>query len=235
VSYKLLDAFRKVFEGQVYKHRDSTIGDGVAQYLYEDLYDLNRSAKLVDRVAAHRAVINVQNRVVGREARRGDGTFGEIVPGVLAVAVPGFHVARGRIAAVEIGAETKILFKAMIKQIDRVISTLQGQVVEFKRSSPRAICVGIVGVNYAAQCSSFEGPREYPTDGRTRKHPIQEAADAEGRVRAEAGPHFDELIVLPFRATNQLPFPFEWVDGDETAVQYGASLARISREYEVRT
>jgi len=232
--YQLLEAFRRVFEGQVYKHRISTHGDEVAQYLYEDLLTLGRSPKLVARVAERRAVVNVQNKTVGRIARRGDGTFGELVPGVTAIVVPGLNVARGRIAAVEIGAEAKILAKAMIKQIDRVIGDLTRQVEQFKRSNSRALCVGVVGVNFASEYLSFEGTREYLTDGKKYKHPVQEAQDAENRVRFDAVPAFDEFVFLRFRATNLAPFPFEWLNEAETRVEYAASLARISREYEVR-
>ena len=34
-GYKLLDTFRAAFEGKIYKHRDSSIGDLIANQLYE--------------------------------------------------------------------------------------------------------------------------------------------------------------------------------------------------------
>jgi hypothetical protein len=68
-----------------------------------------------------------------------------------------FVVARGRVATVEIGVEAKILAKAMIKQIDRVINDLVGQVGHFKRGLGNPICVGIVGINQAEVCTSYEG------------------------------------------------------------------------------
>ena len=234
MQYLLLKAFRKVFDGRIYKHRVSTVGDEVAQYLYEDLFDLARSAKLVSRIREQRAVVNVQNRVVGRSARRGDGTFGELVPGLSAIVVPGLNVARGRISSIEIGTEAKILAKAMIKQIDRVIGDLQRQVDQFHRSNRQAICVGIVGVNYADQYLSYEGERQYLTNGGRYPHPADEARDAEERVLNDAAPKFDEFLLLRFRATNQSPYPFEWLDESETRVEYAAALARISREYESR-
>jgi len=40
----LLRVFRAVFEGKQYKHCDSSLGDLVASYLYEDLVALNKSA-----------------------------------------------------------------------------------------------------------------------------------------------------------------------------------------------
>ncbi len=173
MQYQLLQAFRGLFEAKKYEHRKSNLGDYVASFLYEDLFDLGTSSKLVDRISNRRAAVNTANVTVGKHARRGDGTFGEVVPGVSAVVLPGFSVARGRIALTEIGAETKILAKAMIKQIDRVVNDLRTQVSHFKAGSPRAICVGIVGVNHAAQYLSFEGAREFLTDGREYKHPAQ--------------------------------------------------------------
>ncbi len=65
-------------------------------------------------------------------------------------------------------------------------------------------------------------------------HPVQEAAEAERRLRADALPAFDEFVVLRYRATNEDPFPFEWVDYDATRQDYAAALARISREYQHR-
>jgi hypothetical protein len=234
LKYHLLDAFRGLFDGAKYEHRRSNLGDYVASFLYEDLLALDRSPKLMERVRAGRAVVNTANLTVGRHARRGDGTFGDAVPGVAAVVVPDFAVRRGRIASIEIGAETKILAKAMIKQIDRVINDLTTQVAHFRGTSARAICVAIVGVNHAPQYSSFEGQREFPTDGKKYKHPIQEAEEAEDRLVRRARPAFDEFLLLRFRATNVPPYPFEWVNEAETQVEYAAALARISREYEVR-
>ena len=75
-------------------------------------------------------------------------------------------VARGPVATIEIGAETKILAKAMIKQIDRVISDLINQVTQFKRGGGSPICVAFIGINFAEQYVSFEGRRRWPTDGK---------------------------------------------------------------------
>lgn len=180
-------------------------------------------------------MINIANRRRGIEARRGDGTFGEIIPGERSLVDAGFVVGRGQIATVEIGTEVKVLAKAMIKQIDRVINDLRNQVAQFKRGGGNPVCVGIVGVNRANRYVSFEGDREYPTTGRAgAPHPSQEAAEAERRLRALAAPAFDEFLMLRYRATNEDPFPFEWVNYDESRLDYGAALARISREYETR-
>jgi hypothetical protein len=146
----------------------------------------------------------------------------------------GLLVARGEVANIEIGAETKILAKAMIKQIDRVIGDLIRQVSEFKTTGGNPICVGIIGINRSPSYTGFEGEREWPTDGRKHKHPIDEADEAEQRLLSRAAPSFDEFQILRFRATNVTPFPFEWVDYEQTAKEYSALLVRVSREYDRR-
>ncbi|MHB8519366.1 MAG: hypothetical protein ACYDH9_01290 [Limisphaerales bacterium] len=233
-DFHLLRTFQSVFQGTVYKHRDSSLGDLVASQMYEDLVALNKSEKLTQRVQAHERVVNLANKAVGRPSRRGDGTFGELVPTALAITETGLLVARGEVANIEIGAETKILAKAMIKQIDRVVGDLIRQVEEFKRTGGSPICVGIVGVNRAPTYTSFEGEREWPTDGRKHKHPIQEADEAERRLISRAAQNFDEFQILRFRATNVAPFPFEWVNLEQTSKEYGALLIRVSREYDRR-
>ncbi len=233
-EFALLNTFRSLFQGTQYKHRDSSLGDLVASQLYEDLVCLGKSDKLVARVRTHERVVNLANKAVGRPSRRGDGTFGELVPTAIAVTEAGLLVARGEVANIEIGAETKILAKAMIKQIDRVIGDLGRQVEEFKKTGGSPICVGIVGVNFASTYTSYEGSREWPTDGKKHKHPAQEASEAEKRLLAQAAPVFDEFQLLRFRAPNTTPFPFEWLDYEQTAKEYGALLIRVSREYDRR-
>lgn len=204
-------------------------------HLYEDLRYISRSSKFDSAVDERRSVLSGQNRTRGIRARRGDGTFGELVPGETPVVDSGFAVARGPIATVEVGVEVKILAKAMIKQIDRVIGDLRKQVDHFRRSGGNPICVGIVGVNHAGRTVGYEGDRATPTTGKDGYlHPIQEAAEAERRLRADAASSFDEFVVLRYRATNESPFPFEWVDYNATRQDYGAALVRISREYQKR-
>ncbi len=233
-KYALLGTFRRLFEGQKYKHRDSSLGDLVASKLYEDLVGLSKSAKLVERARRHERVVNLANKAVGKVSRRGDGTFGELVPAAVAVTEKGWLVARGPVANIEIGAETKILAKAMIKQIDRVIGDLNRQIQEFRKTGGNPICVGIVGLNYAANYTSYEGKTEWPTEGRKHKHPVQEAPEAERRILQFASPGFDEFLLLRFRATNVPPFPFEWTDHTNTQNEYSALLLRVSREYDRR-
>jgi len=189
-------------------------------HLYEDLISINRSPKFIDAVIERRdRVLNAQNKRRGVAARRGDATFGELIPGETALVYPDYQVGRGPIATVEIGVEVKILAKAMIKQIDRVINDLRNQVVQFKRGGGNPICVAVIGINQAESVVGYEGDRPFPTTGTGGfLHPFQEAPEAERRLRSEAKPEFDEFLVLGFKATNAPPYPFEWVNFRETAL-----------------
>ena len=235
-EYRLLMEFRRLFEGRIYKHRNSSQGDFVAMHLYEDLITIKRSSKLIDAAINRKdRVLNAQNKRRGVEARRGDGTFGELIPGEKPITDRGYLIARGPIATVEIGIEVKVLAKAMIKQIDRVINDLRNQVVQFKRGGGHPICVAVIGINQAESTVGYEGDRPFPTTGRQGfLHPFQEASEAERRLRAEAAPEFDEFLVLRFKATNAPPHPFEWVNYNETRLDYAAALSRISARYQQR-
>jgi hypothetical protein len=234
VPQLLLRRFRELFDGQKYIHRNSTLGDSVAQCLIEDLFTLARSQRLVERVIAGTRVVNTQNLRRGIASRRGDGTFGELIPGAQPVRDVGFKVARGPVATIEIGTEVKILAKAMIKQIDRVMGDLIKQVEHFRRGNDLPICVAIVGINHADYCCSYERDRVWATDGKKHKHPVQEAADAESRIVAQVSPHYDELLILRYKATNVEPYPFQWVSQKDTRLDYAAILTRISRQYDQR-
>jgi hypothetical protein len=234
-DHRLLNEFRKLFEGHKYEHRRSNLGDFVAMRLYEDLMAIKKSERYILSVESMSRVLNVQNKRKGIEARRGDGTFGELIIGEVPHVDPGYSVARGPVATIEIGVEVKILAKAMIKQIDRVKSDLANQVQNFKHraGSAKPICVGIIGINYAEEMTSFEGNRSYPTDGKKYKHPIQEAEQAKLRL-SDTATLFDEFLILRFKARNQEPYAFEWVNERDTRQNYTAALQRISVEYEHR-
>jgi len=235
VQYKLLNRFRGLFEGVVYRHRVSTNGDKVALELFEDLLDLDRSKLFGPRVAAGSRVVNTKNLITGKTSRRGDGSFGELLPHQIGVLFDHYRAPRGDIANIEIGIETKILAKAMIKQIDRVMSDLENQARVFRSRSANAICVAVVGINQASQYLSFEKEREFLTTGKNGyHHPNQECAEAERRIRAHVEPLFDELVVLPYVATNQPPHTFAWANQSTAVNQYGAALIRISQEYDQR-
>ncbi|MGH8499038.1 MAG: hypothetical protein ACRERV_09565 [Methylococcales bacterium] len=125
MGYELLKRFEELFSGNPYLHRNSANGDSVAIRLTEDIFKLGRSPKFVLRVKSALSVQNLANRRRGIKSRRGDGSFGEIIPRVDAVWDPQYQIARGEIATIEIGAEVKILHKAMIKQIVLVICDLR--------------------------------------------------------------------------------------------------------------
>ena len=235
---KLLDAFEAVFSGQVYKHRSSTVGDALSLTVFEDLYDLGRSASYVRGVDARDLVVNTENKVTGRRTRRGDGTFGERLVSVEPATADGFEVARAKTADVRIGVEVKILATAMIKQIDRVIGDLRKQARQFERVTPEAISVAIVGVNHAETYRSYEGPdRYYDKPGPTGVAPAAEADDAAARLldgTHGAASAYDEFVVVHFSAENKGSFPFEWPRYSETANAYAAALQRASRAYDQR-
>lgn len=233
-EFRLLSQFEQTFRGVLYRHRASNQGDFVAMHLYEDLYNLGKSSKLKTKIDQHELVVNLGNKRQGIAARRGDGTFGEKVPGSDAVTEGDYSVGRGPLATVEIGAEVKILAKAMIKQIDRVCSDLRGQIDHFRRGGGNPISVGIVGVNHAGKYTSVEGDRAFPTDGHKYKHPIQEAQSAIDRLRRDAEPSYDFFLTLHFDASNAEPYPFSWIDPAETRANYAAMLTRLSREYDRR-
>lgn len=230
---RFLAEFEALFRGRPYKHRSSTHGDWVSQFVFEDLFQLGLSDKLNARIQQGRSVLNSQNRAHGVKHRRGDGSLGALIPGDNAIVDPGFAVPRGPIANIEIGTEVKILAKAMIKQIDRVKNDLRKQIAEFRRSNPRAITAAIVGVNHATLYRSFEGEREFLTDGKRYAHPATEAAAATRHIE-ELRPDFDELLILKFRATNLEPFPFEWVNANLCRMDYASFLVRIAGLYEHR-
>jgi hypothetical protein len=232
LKYKLLETFRGLFDGKIFKHRASTQGDAVAIQFFEDLYDLSRSQKYVERVTRGISVVNAANTRQGVKARRGDGSFGEILPHEIPVAESGYSVKRGPIATIEIGIEVKIIQKAMIRQIDRVINDLKGQIQQFNTKQGNPISVGIIGINRAQHYVSYEGDKRWPTTGVGRhKHPYQEADETISRLNSLAAPYFNEFLVLEFIATNEPPFPFTWINPIKTQRDYGAILVRVSNQF----
>jgi hypothetical protein len=107
--------------------------------------------------------------------------------------------------------------------------------VQFRKASPNSICVGIVGVNHADHYVSFEGKTPWPTTGRGGYlHPVQEAAEAERRLLEHVKPLYNEFLMLRYEATNEEPYPYEWVDFEETRLDYAALLTRISSTFQQR-
>jgi hypothetical protein len=145
-----------------------------------------------------------------------------------------YTVSLGKVANIVLGAEVKIMAKAMIKQMERVGTDLENQAKEFKRHGNDPICVGILAINYASHYTSFEGQATWPTDGKKYKHPIQEASTAEATLSARVADKYDELICLRYAATNAPPLDFRWVDEADTNLLYGAALVRLSALYDRR-
>jgi hypothetical protein len=94
IEYRLLKEFRGLFEGVKYEHRRSNLGDFVAMHLYEDLVAINKSERYVIYVSEMSRVLNAQNKRKGIEARRGDGTFGELIVGEQPLVDLGYKVSR---------------------------------------------------------------------------------------------------------------------------------------------
>jgi hypothetical protein len=226
---KLLQQFEETFSSKIYKHRVSTTGDVIASCLYEDLLTLGSSVKFVRRVQEGHVAVNTSNQIKGKKGRRGDGTFGKIVPGESPILMPGFRVPRAPIATLEIGAEVKIMATKMIGQVDRVMSDLVGQSLTFKRHNPRAVAVGVVGVNFADEYTGYEGDRSF--DARTP--PSREAAEIVRRLESIKS-EFDELLILKYKATNRPPYSFRWVSPTDARLEYRSILVRVSDEYEAR-
>ena len=71
---------------------------------------------------------------------------------------------------------------------------------------------------------------------RAFKHSLkaQEPAKVMTKLRERLLGLYDELLVLSFRATNQRPYPFKWLDAPRVDLDYGAALTRIGEEYQRR-
>ncbi len=229
-DFRLLAKFEETFRSGPYLHRNSQLGNRIADFLFDDLYRLDATSRFHEDVDIGRVALNPKGVSPGLKARRGDGSLGPPVPGYKPRPYAGHVVLVGPTAEVDVGVEVKILAKAMIKQIDRVVSDLCGQARQFKTKSPDSIAVGLVGVNVADHYVSFEGNKAYAT-GRYGPHPAKEAPEAERRLLASAEPCYSEFLVLTFEATNEAPFPFRWFRERQVRDQYGAMLTRLLRAY----
>lgn len=232
-GFKLLASFEGLFRGRIYNHRNSNLGNFVASHLYEDLYESAQSRKFKERVDDKSCVLNVAGSTRGVRARRGDGTFGTVVPTSDPVDFPGFIVWHGMVALTQIGTEVKILAKSQLKQIDRVIVDLRSSAASLKAKSSRAITVAIGAVNFSEKYTGVEGSREFPID-RSPERATQEAEETSRRLLEQVGPVFDEFLLFKFRATNRPPYPFSWLNFAGVKADYGAALVRIAHLYEQR-
>lgn len=230
-TFRLLDQFAATFRRGPYLHRSATLGNRIARELFEDLVAHDVSDVLSDRVRSRREVVTVNGEIYGRKkVRRNDSFSGRPPAGELDIrSVPGLLFSEGVIAEPHIGCEVKIVAKAQQKQIDRVINDLRSFGGRMRSLHVRCINVAVVGVNHESEYVSYEGERQY----RDRLRP-NEAAQTEQRAQ-EIQDRFDEVLILPFRATNEAPgFPFGWVDEGRTRRDYGAILTRIGSLYDER-
>lgn len=226
----LLDAFEAVFKHRRYIHRNSTIGDSIASVVYDDLLALGRSGKLASGVAGGRFVVNTANKVTGKKSRRGDGTFGELVPGSVSRKADGYAVPTGPVATLAIGTEVKIIATAMLRQIDRVTTALDNQARKFRHHGGGVLTLALVGLNYADEYTGYEGKREYVAE----TPPKKEAPEVARRLDESIRPLYDEYLLIPFRATNRPPYEFSFVNREKTELEYQSALLRISNEFERR-
>src|SRR5574341_1276501 len=207
-KFRLLETFRKTFAGTLYKHRDSTLGNKIGRQLFEDLFMHQVSEIYQDHVRRAMGVVNSGGRIqTPRAIRRNDSVFGKPPAGAnLNLPEKGFSIREGPVAEPRIGCEVKILAKSQQKQIDRVISDLDNFGLRMKSLSPKCINVAIVGVNEESDYVGHEGRRAFKHKLRSQE-PLQVIA----KVREHLLDRYDELLVMRFRATNQTPYPFDWV------------------------
>ena len=237
--YRALTFFRHLFEGRPYRHRASNHGDKLALEVFEDIYALGRSEKLNRSVDQRLKGTSPKNMRTGIRSRRADGLFGDLLPGK-GKSFDGFAIARGPIATIDIGIETKILHKSMRKQISDRIQGLEKQADYMSAGSDRRqrvnpTSIAVIGINRADYTVGYEGDREYKTDGSARQpHPAAEAADIERRIDLELRPVYDEIIVLRYLARNEAPFRFDWYQARIVEDEYAAALLRILVEYDRR-
>lgn len=120
------------------------------------------------------------------------------------------------------------LLRHAVKQIDRVINDLEGFALRMKRLNKKCINVAVVGVNHEPNYIGFEGTREF-------RHKLR--ADEPLVVMNRLGvlaTSYDEVLLLPFRATNQPPFPFSWGGPRKAELDYASVLTRIGERYQER-
>lgn len=228
-QFALLEAFRQTFAGGIYRHRDSTLGNRIARQLFEDLLSHRVSTRYTDHVVNQLGVVNRGGGVHGKAIRRNDSVFGRPPAGVTIGPSPtGFNVPEGPIAEPRMACELKILAKAQQKQVDRVISDLSSFGRKMKALSENCINLAIVGVNYESDYVGYEGERPFRDRLRSREAEIVTAK------LGEVSKDYDEFLILPFKATNQPPFPFVWISPARVDLDYGAALTRVGERYEER-
>jgi len=229
-KFQLLETFRRTFAGTVYQHRDSTVGNKIGRQLFEDLLTHDVSARYTQHVSTNHGVVNRAGKIhTPRDIRRNDSVFGRPPAAASTRAVKGFSVPEGPVAEPRIACEVKIIAKSQQKQIDRVINDLDGFARRMKALNKKCVNVAVVAVNHESDYVGHEGERAF-------KHSLkeQEPAKVMAKLRERLLGLYDELLVLSFRATNQRPYPFMWMDAQKVDLDYGAALTWIGEEYQRR-
>jgi hypothetical protein len=230
-TFRLVERFKNTFFGTRYDHRNSSLGNIIGRELFEDLVAHSGSAAYVDHVQNGRTVVNRGGKIHTPKAiRRNDSILGRPPAGVtLAAPTSGFSVFEGSVAEPRLGCELKILAKSQLKQIGRVISDLERFADRMKSLNQRCINVAVVGVNHESDYVGWEGDRPY-----RHKLTASEPETVSARLSEALLNRYDELLIFRFRATNQLPYPFSWVDPREVDLDYGAALTRAGELYQSR-
>lgn len=230
-KFRLLETFRKAFEDTTYKHRNSTIGNTIGRELFEDLLTHAVSSAYLEHVEHRRGVVNSGGKIeTPKVIRRNDSIFGRPPAGVEPRPPRrGSSVAEGPVAEPRIGCEVKIIAKSQQKQIDRVISDLDNFARRMNSLSRKSINVAIIGVNQESDYVGYEGERAF-------KHRLreQEPDAVVAKLKDQLLGRYDELVLLRFKATNQPPYPFAWVDPHRIELEYGAALTRVGERYQER-
>ena len=168
-TFRLLERFRNTFHGNIYQHRDSTVGNKIGRELFEDLYTHSVSSRYTHHVQQSAGVVNRGGKIhTPRDIRRNDSVFGKPPAGV-ATKLPTeeFVIPEGPVAEPRVGCEVKIIAKSQQKQIDRVINDLDGFALRMKSLNRKCINVAIVGVNHESDYEGYEGSRTF-------KHKLKE-------------------------------------------------------------
>lgn len=230
-KFRLLETFKRTFLGTIYVHRNSTLGNKIGREIFEDLPRLHVSPLYEEHVRALAGVVNSGGKIhTQRAIRRNDSVFGRPPAGVdIRPTKNTFLVPEGPVAEPRIGCEVKIIAKSQQKQIDRVINDLAGFSDRMKSLSPACINLAVVGVNHESDYEGHEGDRSY-------KHKLkkQEPINVMAKLKEELLGRYDELLVLAFRATNQPPYPFRWIEPRRVELDYGAGLTRVGELFQRR-
>lgn len=230
-KFRLLETFRRTFAGTLYIHRNSTLGNKIGRELFEDLLNHEVSLRYKEHVEQRSGVVNSGGKILTpRAIRRNDSIFGRPPAGTsLAKPDAGFSVAEGPVAEPRVGCEVKIIAKSQQKQIDRVINDLDGFSLRMRSLNRDCINVAVVGVNHESDYEGHEGERRF-------KHKLKnrDPLNVMAKLKEYLLGRYDELLVFPFRATNQPPYPFAWLGKRQVDLDYGAALTRIGELYERR-